>query len=296
METTYQEFSFDSLDALNPAAGGYASTDWPMFMMNRPVTDVAQMKILEVQIPFTYYTFTTANNTFFLEESNPSERTVTIPVGNYSTNSLATALGVALTNASTGTDQSTFTVTYSPITATFTFSSSTNFPFAFKFNDYTVSPANLIGFGIGRSATSVSNGTNQVLVAPNVTMLTGPNYLYLNSNTMGQMFSIYLPEGAKYLVNGTRGPQLAKIPVNVQPNGIIYWTDPCPETWFDMENLPNLAAIDFYFTLGNAPQVVQFNGNPFSLKMGMKIIETTSSAIGASTREGNRVVNTIRSS
>lgn len=296
METTYQEFSFDSLDALNPAAGGYASTDWPMFTMDRPLTDIAMMKILEVQIPFTYYTFTSTNNTFFLEESNPSERTVTIPVGNYSTNSLAVALGVALTNASTGTDQSTFTVSYSAITGTFSFSSSTNFPFAFKFNDYTVSPANLIGFNVGRSATSSSNGTNQVLVAPSVTMLTGPNYLYLNSNTMGQMFSIYLPEGAKYLVNGTRGPQLAKIPVNVQPNGIIYWTDPCPETWFNMQNLSNLAAIDFYFTLGNAPQVVQFNGPSFSLKMGIKLIETTSSTTAGSTRQGNRVVNTIRSS
>ncbi len=88
---------------------------------------------------------------------------------------------------------------------------------------------------------------------------------------------------------------MAKIPVNVQPNGIIYWTDPCPDSWFDMENLFNLASIDFYLTLGNNANVVKLNGLSFSLKLGIRLNETTDTVVGASLKSTDRVVKTVRS-
>lgn len=73
---------------------------------------------------------------------------------------------------------------------------------------------------------------------------------------------------------------MAKIPVDVQPGGIIYWKDPGeiffflisdPQKWFDLENLPNLMQIDFFLTLGNTigQLPLKLNGQAFSLKMGV---------------------------
>src|SRR6476659_1249913 len=106
---SYHEFSFDSLDAVSPANSGYARTDWPMFMMNRPLSNIGAMKILEVQIPFSYYAFNSTNNTFVLNEIGGGSGLVTIPVGNYTTTTLAAAMGAALTAAGSAT----YTVTYS---------------------------------------------------------------------------------------------------------------------------------------------------------------------------------------
>ena len=290
MVGVYHEFSFDSLDASATANSTYASTDTPLFMMDRLVTSVAAMKILEVQIPFTYYVYNSTNNTFTLTANGHAPVTVTIPVGNYTVSELATVFGAALNLVGA----TTYTVTYSDTTAKYTITDTANVPFTFTFGASPVSPSILLGFAEGVSATSTSDGTHQILVAPNVSLLTGPNYLYLNSNTMGQMFSLFLPEGARYLNNGTRGPQMAKIPVNVQPNGIIYWTDPCPDYWFDMENLSNLASIDFYLTLGNNSSVVRLNGLSFSIKLGMLLNETDTVSVGASLRKNDRVVKTVR--
>ena len=52
---------------------------------------------------------------------------------------------------------------------------------------------------------------------------------------------------------------------------MIYWSDPTPDMWFDMENLTNFADIDFYCALGNvsAQSPLQFNGASFSIKLGI---------------------------
>ena len=61
----YIEFEFDSLDAQTSINATVASTDWPLFRLPRPLSNIAAMKILEVQIPFSYYVIDTKNNTIF---------------------------------------------------------------------------------------------------------------------------------------------------------------------------------------------------------------------------------------
>ena len=271
----YFEFSFDSLDTIQSPSAAVSTRDWPLFLLNRPLTNVAAMKILEVQIPFTFYVFNSTNNTFILTENTGSPVTVTIPIGNYSSASMNSTLGTIMTAASPNTR--TYTVTYSgasstqPNTGKFTISSSDSSVFTLNFgtSEGNTDPSLFFGFNTGINS-STSGG---VLVAPNVASITGPNYLYLNSRKMGTLCNMFLPQGADKLGNGTNGPQLAKIPVNVQPNGIIFWQDPAPEMWFDLENLTNFANIDFYFTLGNtsAQTPLEFNGVSFSLKLGVLI-------------------------
>ena len=64
------------------------------------------------------------------------------------------------------------------------------------------------------------------MISPNVIQATGPNYIYVNSSKVGQITNLYLPQGATNLGGGNAGPQMAKIPVMVQPGGITYWQDP----------------------------------------------------------------------
>ena len=113
--------------------------------------------------------------------------------------------------------------------------------------------------------------TGNLLIAPNAALVTGPNYLYVNSSKLGQLCNLYLPKGAFNLGGGNTGPQMAKIPVNVLPGGVIYWQDPDPQKWFDVENLQQLDQIDFYLTLGNTTTQIplQLNGLSFSLKLGV---------------------------
>lgn len=82
-----------------------------------------------------------------------------------------------------------------------------------------------MGFGSAGTYTSTV-GLGPTLIAPNVASISGPNYMYLNSSAIGTQLSVLLPGGALQLGNGSAGPQIAKIPINVQPGGVIYWSDP----------------------------------------------------------------------
>ena len=78
-----------------------------------------------------------------------------------------------------------------------------------------------------------------------------------------------LVEGSKKLGSGNRGPQLAKVPVNVGPGSIIFYDDPDPEYWFNIGFMDVLQQMDFYLTLGNFAGVIDLNGLPFSIKFGI---------------------------
>lgn len=252
MELEYTEIYLDSLDGISNGAA--ASTDWPTFRFDTPVKNIAKMKILEAEIPFSFYVVNSSNNTFTLLE--PASATVTIPVGNYTSLTLPTALGSALTSASPG--GRTYTVTYSSTTLKLTITASAG--------TFTLVVNTDLQLFLGLDATSASSGTT--LVAPDVAQITGPNYLYLNSDTLGSLFSTYLPSTAPNFPV-SKGPQLARIPINNNPGDVLYYVDPAPEKWFDTQNLNQLQIFDLYCTLGNTNRRVQFNGQPFSVKLGL---------------------------
>jgi len=114
----------------------------------------------------------------------------------------------------------------------------------------------------------INTSVGGTLNAPSVIQLTGPNYMLINSIALGATVKLYLP--ANYESGGllaADGPPCCKVPITVQPGGIIYWQDPDPTKYFDLENQMNLAHVDFYCSLGDNPAVVDFNGNSFSLKL-----------------------------
>jgi hypothetical protein len=271
----YYEIYLDSLDATSKYDVSQTSLDWPLFQLATPIPGLAAMKILEVQIPFSFYIINSSNNTFLLTESNGvTNATVTIPPGNYSSDTLTSQFETSLNAASTFTYTVTFAgFTSTPNTGKFLISSNQGGTETFSLifgnadDTGTTNPRLYLGFPAG---TTTSN-TSQALLAPNAALISGPNYLYLNSRSLGPLISALLPQGAVNLGKGSSGPQLAKIPINVQPGGVIYWCDPNPLMWFSLENLGLLNQLDFYITIGNnaTPIVTQLNGLSFSIKMGL---------------------------
>lgn len=302
----YYEFQLDSLDATSSNSEGAASTDWPLFLLGgkTPLSNIAAFKIIEAQIPFTYYVFNSVNtdNT----DSNPARWTLTeigpgaggpyfpkIAVGNYTGgDALATALQTAINAVSSG-----YTVTYNSILQKLVFVTAKagvigfSFTFGTSTNAGNKNPRLYIGFPGG-----VTTSTGLFLVSPNVILLSGANYVYVNSNALGNLTNMYLPQGAINLGGGNSGPQMAKIPINCNSGEVSYWQDPDPQKWFDIENLNVLNQVDFYLTLGNTTgeTPLKLNGVSFSLKLAILINTFSHNDLGGGLAHQDRIVKRIR--
>lgn len=297
----YYEFPLDSYDGSQPYASGISKLDWPIFQVGgkRPLQNIAGVKILEAQIPFSWYTLNSSNNTFILQEAggvNTTDQTVTMTwsligqplvpaVGNYTADQFVGPSGL-LTNSLNYTsalagNNTTFNSSYNLSTQKIEIWNSVLSPvngkvFTLKFGNAQdsgdLNPRLLLGFDGGSNPSTAWNLTvGNYMVAPLVAQTTGPNYVYLNSQKLGNLTDMYLPKGASNLNGGNSGPQMCKIPVNVDPGMIIYWQDPDPQKYFDFENLENLSEIDFYLTLGNTSgeTPLRLNGGNFSLKLAL---------------------------
>ena len=259
----YFEYEFDSQDAVLGYSASESKLDWPNFQMERPINNIAGLKVLEVQIPFSFYVINQFNNTFVLVTNN-GNFTITIPEGNYDSASLIVATTLALQSAD---PMGSWVITYSDITGKFTFYSAILFSLVFGAANSAGddNPAFIYGFNTGASDTGL------VLRAPRVADITGPLYVYLCSDVLGTLCALHLPASAE-LSQGGLGPEIAKIPVNANPWNIINWIDPDPQKFFDVESLFTLQSVDFYLTLGKNPRKpLKLNGLPFSIKLGIVI-------------------------
>ncbi|MEY3429752.1 MAG: hypothetical protein RI930_585 [Pseudomonadota bacterium] len=302
----YFEFQLDSLDASGSNAEGAASTDWPLFLLGgkAPLSNIAAFKIIEAQIPFTYYVFNDVNTDN--SSTNLARWTLTetgagaggpyypkIAVGNVTGGSaLATVLQTALNAVSSG-----YTVIYTTNTQKLRFQTTkanvTGFSFTFgtPTNAGNKNARLYIGFPGG-----VTSSIGTTLFSPNVILLSGANYVYVNSNALGNLTNMYLPQGAVNLGGGNSGPQMAKIPINCSSGEVAYWQDPDPQKWFDVENLNVLNQVDFYLTLGNTSgeTPLKLNGVSFSLKLAVLVNTFSHNDLGGGLAHQDRVIKRIR--
>jgi len=295
----YYEFQLDSFAADYGNSSSETVLNWPIFQIGgkKALENIAGVKILEVQIPFSWYIVNSYNNVFTLLENSGGNTIVTIPVGNYTSGTLTTALQLALRAASFNTRL--YVVSYNSTIGKFSIinGEATSSPFSFLFGnsvigDNSTSPIEILGFNRG-TVTSVFGSAANTLDAPNIANITGPNYLYVNSTKLGNLTDMYLPKTADNSTNGNSGPEMAKVPIGVQPGGTILWTDPSPTMFFDLENLSSLTEIDFFLTLGNSKQVLRLNGLSFSLKLGILVNEYTQNTVSSGSVANGRVVNRI---
>jgi len=258
---TYHELVLDSQYATSAFTSAPVK-DWPQYTFSNPLGNIDYIKILEVQIPFSFYVINSTNNKFFYIDSNTAiSHLITIPVGNYNGSTMAASLATQLSAASS----TVFTVEFLNPIQKFRFTSSSNefvFQFGVKGDHGDTNPRIWLGFDDGLSSSSLS----KVLVSPNVSAVTGPNYLYVNSSTIGPLCGIYSEESI-----GGVGREMAQVPVNCSAGGVIFWQDPDPTHWFALRRLSTLQTIDLFCTLGGtlAPEPMSFNGQGFVIKVGV---------------------------
>ena len=304
----YFEFELDSWDATEGGSGASATSDWPVFTLVNSLTNVAAVKVIEVEIPFTWNVISSENSTFQVAYNFGAAQTLQLPQGTFAGTTMAQALANSLAALfGNGIFNVTFNGT-APITIPLSLTNPQGFltisapnPFAFSFgtgvtDDGSTNPRLWLGFNGGTHVASNNFGT-YVLHGDFVAQLSGPNYLYLSSATLGPLCRLYLPQGVKPpLQAGGSGAGLAKIPVNTNAGGVIFWSDPDPTKYFDLQNLPILGKMDFYLTMGNtATQTpLRLNGANFSLKLGLLTYVTGSQKAQSGTSAQGGVVKRMR--
>lgn len=247
------------------------TNDKPRFFLAPILHNILGIKVISAQVPFTYYVFQPTNNTFTLtDNAGAATNTVVIPPGNYNATTICTQLGASLTTASGG--HATYTAAYNNTTGAIAVTSSVTEAFVLHFgadiNDKGWNNPRLwLGFAAG-SNTATSAG---VLTAPSVACPTGPTYIYLESSLGGRI--------AKNIrVNGstTNDPAvIARIPVNVNPWGVINYTDTTESFAFDMDD-GFLQEITVSLSFGDSGQALSLNGSPWGVVLQVLVQRTTS--------------------
>lgn len=275
----YNEWLMDS----NERSAG--SLDHPEYVFPNDFHEVVGFKVLEAQIPFTYYTVDTTNNSFTLLENNLVPHTVTLNVGNYQTPSMITELSRAL-NAAGGAGS--YAVSYNPTTLKFTVTNNgSGNPFILRFSDTSgaTNPRLLLGFNGGDNLST--SGAGGFLVAPNVGNLAGPDYIFLCSNRLGILNNESLRRGDL----NQSGPVIARIPVDVNAGGVIAYTDPDPHKYYEIDaNV--LAEADLYIAMNLASaqslKPLSLNGLGFSVKIAFITVDTLGVKRSAGVQIGGR--------
>jgi hypothetical protein len=265
----YVELCVDSWDAT--VSGGQAfenSTSptsqiiysWPQYYFTSKKLQVAGFKVLSAEIPFVYDVITTANNTFVYTVSGVPT-IITIPVGTYTGVQLASQLQTLLAAVSVG-----FTVTWSTQLLKFIFTQSGAVPWSFTFSTRQTAYSPL-GFLPATTVTAVTGAGSQI-VSPTVAQVTGPYYLYVNSRRIGSLINFNLTDNS---ASKGVGPELCRVPVNVQYGSVIFYNDPDANKYFDFFIGSQFDNIDFYLTLGSDQyqKPLDLKGSPWSLKLGL---------------------------
>ena len=293
LDSTAAVVSNSGITFVQPLANTNAIYDNPLFQLagKTPLKNVAALKILEVQIPYSWYVFPiTGVNEFVLRYmTGPTDVTIVIPPGNYTASQLAATLTSLCTAAATGLPFSV-SFQYNPITMKIEDQRPT--AGVFSYNLVMTQPyiASILGYIMGPQV-ALRISQNFLVSAPFVAQLSGPNYLYVNSTTLGPTCNLYLPR-TDFASNA--GPEMARIPVNVSPGGVIFWQDPDPQKYFSMENLASLQKIDFYLSLGTNQDILALNGQGFALKIGLLIwTDEENSYVGGSAVSSTKRIRSI---
>jgi len=259
-EEFYKEVTLDSADFR------IGSINQPTFYFDSFIDDFDYMKPTRVIVPTTYYVF-----------SSPSYVSMTFngvgiawPAGNYTP---AEWIAVVQPLLPVGAD-----VAYSPVTNKLTFTHTS--PITITFSN-SQKAWELLGFNAG----SNTNGTT-TLTSTNVIKFSGPNYLVLHSR-IASVFnnsSIYFSKAQKEV---SKEDRFVIIPVEANRNSVIFYSS-IPLRffeWFDTSS----KTIEFYFTLGQREEIVDFNGETFQIKLA-----GYSHDQGMSFRRGNRNVRSLQ--
>lgn len=241
-----------------------ATLNNPKYVIGRHLQSIASLKVVEVEVPFSYYVIndgvnniTGFNNRFQILWGippmglNSDTAPFTIPPGTYTGPQLAAEIQ-SLLNAQpiiwTGSTTAPFTppvswsVTYSPTSGkiNMVFSAGANDGYTIQMvlpTDPTIQPLPTtlgyvlngdpfnIGFPSVVSTFSSVGGNFYSLTANNVALTEGPTVLYICSQVLGGIMKAYIPESALG-TTGQANPQICQFSPNGNFGELLTWQDP----------------------------------------------------------------------
>ena len=257
----YRELLCDSVATTSAGSPNASSNDWPVFLMQNSISNVAGIKVLEAEIPNVFDSVGINNRTLVYTDAG-TPFTITIATGSYTGASLATALQNAIAAIRPG-----FLVTYDTNTWKFTFTQpaaiSWSLSFLTKYTLYSV-----LGF---RVSTYSASGAGSTIVSPFVAQVTGPLYLSINSFKFGGDINIrsidsYTAQNLAQEVSSV----ICRVPINVQKGSIIFYKDSSPDKFFDFQKF-DFDSFDLYLSLGYDQNQIPLDmkGYPWSIKLAV---------------------------
>ena len=230
---------------------------WPKFYWSYKAPRIVAMKIVSAEIPNIWDVINTNNNTL-VYTYNGTPYTITLATGTFTGAQIAASLQTAISAITAG-----FTVTFDSTLLKFTFTQTlATLAWTISFSTFN-SLCSIVGFTPGSSLGGTGAGSS--VVSSIVAQVSGPNYLYLNSRTFGPSINFNLTGNA---VGGNGGPQIARIPVNVNRNSVIFYANQNNNDWFDCV-ADTIHQFDLYLTLGpNQQQTpLDMKGVSWSVKL-----------------------------
>ncbi len=316
----YIEFDLDSAVSTQTAFTGYTALDTPTFSMGRNIQNVVGFKIIETNIPSSYYLVTDEVNSatgywrnrvlvnIYKDAIDNWQTSFDItPYRYYTATELAAEIATQLATIvnpgpgviwpitfatnftfSTTTGKFTLTVVPSPYVA--------GLEITFQL-DATL--AQILGFALPNLEdlnTSVlinqTSSTTFSWSSPYTALVTGPNYFQINSLKLSNVLNNYVPEGPLGTI-GQTNPAICQVPIYMAYGGLNQWQSTQPDT-FDTQNLFQLESFDLYLTLGTSKIPLKLNGLSWQCKVRVFIDTNTVGQSLAGNVEQGRVVKRIR--
>ena len=207
-----------------------------------------QIQLLSAQIPYSFYVINYTNK-LFRANLGSGITTYTIPVGNYTANSLISTMNTII-------NQPNFLITISTITGKLTFSHTNTFTI---YNNFKYSIGNVLGFDANSSYTC--NPSPNTLTTPYPLNLLGIKVLQVRSGnlSMNNVSS----------VGGGHTTLLSSIPVSAVPFGMIDYKD----SGNNVLTITNttLDDIDLDIIDGETGEYINFNNQDWCITLALHI-------------------------
>jgi hypothetical protein len=137
----------------------------------------SRIRVLEAEIPITWYVLAADNNTFNFVYSNADVAQLSVPVGNYDVNTLPLALATAI-NAANPVLSDVYSVSVNQSTFCLKIKSSTALPFSIDVTNLKIADV------LGLARASYTSDGNGEIIAPKMMRINRESYIYLKCPTI----------------------------------------------------------------------------------------------------------------
>lgn len=203
---------------------------------------IDRFKLLSIDLPMSFYTTNTSNNVIVFQEG-ATTKTATLPVGNYTIDTITTALAAAMNSVSSG-----YSVTYNILTRNLTITNAA----AFSIKSFANGSTAWRALGLGRISDT----------SPATTFTT--NVIDLTSNAPLLLVSSELASHDLTFVGYEHINVLAQISTNAPVGAIKSWVNPGGYVYCGQ----NLSYVSFTLLDSSTLLPVDLNGQPLSISIG----------------------------